>query len=129
MVAGGYRTNGFHAVQLAQACYVQFELRRWPRELAPETSLTSVLHTPIQHHENNRPYLGLALPIAAGRLLIRSGGSVVFDERVTAGPEADAITFTTRLPAGPADIESWFYDASGREIAGAYYIYLNDASP
>lgn len=126
MVAEGLRANGVHTVEFARAGTYTFDLRRWPREIADETTATSALARPISHTTGNKPYLGKALPIHSARLRIWQGDRVVADERQAVGREADGAMFSVPgIPVGPASIQTWFYDAAGQEICGAYYNYVS----
>ena len=126
MVAEGFGANGFHAVEFARVTAHRFELRRWPRELAEETTLTSALARPLPHARDNRPILGEAQPIRGARLRIWHGTETYFDARTAVAADADAAVFAVaRLPAGPASVQTWFYDNEGREIAGACYVYVS----
>jgi arylsulfatase A-like enzyme len=127
VVADGLSGNGFHAVTFARAGSWRFELRRWPEEIAAETTLTSALARPIAHRNGGGggPTSGNALPIGAGRLRIRRADTTLADLRQTADGQADAVRFTVGgLPHGPAEIEAWFEDEAGRELGGAYYVYV-----
>ncbi len=54
---------------------------------------------------------------------------VLFDSRVEAAPAADGVSFASMLPAGPAQIQTWFYDLDRQAITGAYYVYVNGPAP
>lgn len=136
MVAAGLRSNGFSAVQFAaepaKGGAWRFELRRWPREIADETALTSTLRTPIAHGYGNGggPTLGVALPIRSARIRIWDGGKTYADLRRSVDPQAgDAVFEVAGLPAGPAMVQTWFYDGEGRELCGAYYDYVAYVHP
>ncbi len=130
MVAEGLSANGFLTVQFARTGTYVFDLRRWPREIAAETTLTSTLTHPLRGVRNRPSTLGQALPIRSARLRVWQGDHVYYDDRQNVRPEADGIVFTvTRLPAGPASVQTWFYDAAGRELAGAYYVYVDTSAP
>ena len=36
-----------------------------------------------------------------------------------------AVTFTARLKRGQMEMQTWFRDANGADIAGAYYVYVS----
>ena len=40
-----------------------------------------------------------------------------------------AVTFNVTLPRGPMELQTWFRDAAGQEIAGAYYVYVRAMRP
>ena len=37
-------------------------------------------------------------------------------------PGDKAVSFDVRLPAGPVQLQTWFYDSGDREICGAFYV-------
>ncbi len=43
------------------------------------------------------------------------------------GPFDQQIVFTVPLQRGPAELQTWFRDAYGQEICGAYYVYVRRA--
>jgi hypothetical protein len=45
-----------------------------------------------------------------------------FDATRLVGESDKAITFDVKLPAGRTKLQTWFLDADGKEIAGAYYV-------
>ena len=61
----------------------------------------------------------VALPVAEARLRVGS-----FDERHKVSANDQAVVFTATLPAGRTKLQTWFLDAAGKEIAGAYYVYV-----
>ncbi|MBI5768296.1 MAG: arylsulfatase [Verrucomicrobia bacterium] len=114
-IRAGLRRNGPWNVEVARAGEYRIELRRWAREAA----------TPIAAGLERRPHAygvfvaGVALPVAEARL--RVGG---FDERQKVSANDQAVVFTAKLPAGRTKLQTWFLDAEGKEIAGAYYVYV-----
>jgi hypothetical protein len=38
------------------------------------------------------------------------------------GPDTKVVTFRVGLKQGPAELQTWFRDATGQEICGAYYV-------
>lgn len=132
MIAAGVNLNGFEAVDFAQAGAYRFELRRWPEEIAGETSLGSKLVSPVLHGFKNgdQPTTGVALPIRSARLKIWRGDAVLADLRQPADPAAPSVNFTVpAITPGPAMVQTWFYDGSGKELGGAYYTYVQRALP
>lgn len=130
MIAAGLAVNGFNAVRFGVAGDYTFDLRRWPKEIAGETTLTSTLTTPLRVG-NASPTgamklgQGKALAIHSARIRIWNGEKIYADEKQTAKDGADSVAFTVRaLPAGPAMVQTWFYDAGGKELSGAYYNYV-----
>jgi arylsulfatase len=84
----------------------EFALTRWPLEA------NAALDAPATHPTGT----GKALPIAKARLKIG-----VFDRSKPVAPGDKAVVFTVPLKAGPAQLQTWFYDASGTELCGAFY--------
>jgi len=125
MIAAGMSANGFNAAAFAQAGDYTFDLRRWPREIAEETTVTSNLRSPIKKTKRNEPTHGKALPIHSARIRVWNGDETYADERQDVKPDSDGAVFTARLPAGPAMVQTWFYDAAGKELCGAYYDYVS----
>ena len=112
-VKDGKAGSGFIAVAFDQPGTYDFDLRRWPKEIEDQTTLTAA-----------GP--GKALPIASARLKIWNEDTVYFDDTQPADPDADGVTFSAEnLPAGPALIQTWFYDAAGEMVGAVYYNYAN----
>jgi hypothetical protein len=62
---------------------------------------------------------GKALSIAFARVKVAK-----FDQTVPVTATDKAISFTVNLPAGPTDLQTWFRDANGNLLTGAYYVYV-----
>jgi hypothetical protein len=62
----------------------------------------------------------VALPITKARLKVAG-----FDERRTVNPSDTAVSFSLKLKSGATKLQTWFYDADGAEISGAYYVYVH----
>ena len=114
-VREGLRRNGVWNVVFDCAGSYEFELRRWPRECG--AALAASL--PAYKHNAGEFPPGVALPIAKARLKIGS-----FDESCGVSGDAKRVIFTARLAAGRTQLQTWFYDAEGQEICGAYYVYV-----
>jgi len=100
-------------VEIAREGTYEIALRRWPKEAdAPITA-------PLPAHEGvDGTYPpGKALPAARARLKVAGG-----DLSRPVGPGDKAVTFTARLPAGKTRLQTWFYDARGKELCGAFYV-------
>jgi arylsulfatase A-like enzyme/dienelactone hydrolase len=123
-IAEAGKGNGFHSVTFACDGTYTFDLRRWPRDIAAETTVTSQLKSPIRSVKNNVPILGEALPIHSARIRIWNGDKTFADEKADVAPDSDGPIFKLQLPAGPAFVQTWLYDANGKELGGAYYIYV-----
>jgi hypothetical protein len=114
-VRRGDKKNGVWHLEVAAAGDYEFELRRWPREA--DAALTAGL--PAHKHTDGEFPAGVALPIAKARLNI--GG---FDESRVVAVANKAVTFTVKLKLGRAQLQTWFYDAGGKELCGAYFVYV-----
>jgi arylsulfatase A-like enzyme len=100
----GEQTNGFWAVEVAQAGEYEFALRRWPREV----------DQPI----NVAVPGGRAMEVAQARLAI---GAVDLIHRIAA--EAKEVLFRTRLESGKTKLQTWLIAEDGA-ARGAYFVYV-----
>ena len=114
-VRRGVPRNGVWHLEVAQAGDYEIELRRWPREAATPLAAGA----PAQRHAFGEWPAGVALPIASARLAV--GG---FDAKRAVAAEDPAVVFTATLKAGQTSMQTWFLDAAGRELCGAYYVYV-----
>jgi len=121
-VRRGERKNGAWHLEVARAGQYEFELRRWPRE---RDAPLSAGWPPEKAADGSFP-AGASLPIATARLKIAD-----FDRTASVDAADTAARFRVPLPAGPAECQTWFCDARGRELCGAYYVYVQrlPASP
>lgn len=111
-VKKGAKGSGFIAVEFDKKGTYNFDLRRWPKEIEANTSLTSA-----------GP--GKALDITSARIKIWNGDKVYADVKKKAKPKADGVKFTIKnLPKGPAFIQTWFYNAKGEMEGAVYYNYV-----
>jgi arylsulfatase A-like enzyme len=85
----------------------EFALTRWPPEAG--AALDVALTHPIGE--------GKALPIAKARLKIGD-----FDQSNPAAPGDKSVVFTVLLKAGQTRLQTWFYDRSGQELCGSFYV-------
>lgn len=110
----GERKNGPWNVEVERAGEYEFALRRWPEEAdAPiAAGLPAFTATDGQYAA------GKALPVARARLKIAD-----HDVAAPVAADAKAVTFRLALPPGRAKLQTWFYDAGGKELCGAYYVY------
>jgi arylsulfatase A-like enzyme len=93
----------------------EISLRRWPEEA--DTAITASL--PPYHGVDGKFPAGKALPAAKARLKI---GEADVSKPVT--QDDKAATFTVRLAAGKTQLNTWFYDADGEELCGAFYVHV-----
>ena len=111
----GVRKNGIWHLTVAKPGRYELELRRWPREsglkLADGCAATTVT--------DGRYIAGNSLPIAKARLRIDE-----FDQSATPTADGQAVRFRAKLDAGTTTLKTWMLDASGKEICGAYFVYL-----
>jgi arylsulfatase len=114
-VRQGEAKNGVWHVEIEREGRYQFELRRWPRE-----AVLAIAAGAPPHQAADGVYpAGVALNIAKARLKIADA-----DQSLPVQPDDAAVTFSATLKPGPAALQTWFYDAEGREICGAYYVYV-----
>lgn len=94
----------------------EIELRRWPAEAdAPIAGPVP----PFRAVVGGLP-AGKALPIARARLALGD-----LDETKPVGPSDKSVAFRVHLKAGTRlPMRTWFYDAEGRELCGAYFAYV-----
>lgn len=114
-VREGLRRNGVWHVVVDRAGEYTFELRRWPREA--DAAIRAGLPA-VKHSDGVFPS-GVALPIAQARLKIGA-----HDERRAVAAADKAVMFTVRLEAGRTQLQTWFEDAAGHAVCGAYYVYV-----
>jgi arylsulfatase len=115
-VRPGQKQNGAWHVQVEQSGTYEIALRRWPKEA--DAALTAAL--PEVKIENRSWVAGVALPIAKARLKIGDRD----ESKVVSATDKEAV-FNIALKAGAKlQMQSWFYDASGNELCGAYYAYV-----
>jgi hypothetical protein len=113
--AGVERSGPWRLNVVRDGRYV-FELRRWPREA--DAALSAGL-PPFKFFDGEYPE-GKALPIAKAKLGI---GEIERTSNVTPGDKQ--VRFTVELKAGRTKAQTWFYDADGKELCGAYYVYVH----
>jgi hypothetical protein len=111
----GERRNGVWYLEAACAGEYEFELRRWPRER--ELPLSAGL--PSQQIADGTFPAGTSLPIARARLKIAA-----VDRTMNVAGGDVGVTFRVALPKGPAELQTWFLDDAGRDLCGAYYVYV-----
>jgi arylsulfatase A-like enzyme len=116
----GERKNGEWHVMVEHDGEYTFALRRWPREI----DLPMRAPLPAHDGEDGDYPAGVALPIARARLAIAA-----HDMSVAVKPEDREAVFTLRLQEGWTKMQTWFYDAAGAEISGAYFVYVERKTP
>lgn len=129
-VRQGVRRNGVWHVEIAEEGEYEFELRRWPKEA--DAALTAGL--PEYQGVDGVYPPGVALPIARARLQVQGDKTAQrdpaqgVDEAQAVDENAKAVRFNVRLQPGLARLQTWFDDAQGEEICGAYYVYVRRTS-
>ena len=112
-IRGPAMDSGTWHVQAARAGTYSLTLRRWPEESGLAIAAEA---PPLVGVDGGWP-AGKAIPAASAWL--RAGGS----EATLPVPEgATEVTFRVPLDAGPAQIRTWWIDAAGNQLAGAYYL-------
>ena len=114
-IRSGIRRNGPWNIEVARAGSYRIELRRWPRE--DGAAIRAAL--PPRKHASGQFPAGVTLPVAEARLRVGD-----FDARRPVAESDAAVVFTTTLKPGRTKLQTWFLDAAGQEIAGAYYVYV-----
>ncbi len=114
------KKNGAWAVFVERDGDYEFSLRRWPVEA--DAPLTAAM--PAYQGVDGTYAAGDAFPVASAELKIG-------DQRQTKPvARADkAANFTVALERGRTELQTWFRDAAGQEIAGAYYVYVRALRP
>jgi arylsulfatase A-like enzyme len=107
--------NGVWTLDVERAANYEVNLRRWPVEA--DTAITAGL--PPYSAVDGTYVAGKALPITQARLKVAN-----FDRTVPVTATDKLISFTVSLPAGPTDLQTWFLDANGELLTGAYYVYV-----
>ncbi len=104
-LAAGRGIGRWHVIVETDGTY-EFTLRRWAPEA--DTPLAAPLAGPMGK--------GRARPIAKARLKIGDA-----DETKPAPDGAKSVSFTAKLKAGRAVLETWFLDQAGKPLCSAYY--------
>ncbi len=113
--AGVDRNGPWHVVAEKDGDY-EVALRRWPRE----ADAAIAAGVPEFKAVDGGLPAGRALPIVKARLKVGD-----FDASQPVGPGDKEVRFTLRLKAGTKTrMQSWLYDAGGRELCGAYFAYV-----
>jgi len=124
-IRAGEASNGYWEVDVAEAGEYEFELRRWPKE-AERPLAAGIDGDDVSWNEacvapTSRSWYrgGKAIPVHEASL--RVGGR---EHRTEVAPGAISAQFRVNLQPGPDHVETLFADAEGRELCGAYYVYV-----
>jgi hypothetical protein len=109
------KKNGAWTVFVERDGEYEISLRRWPIEA--DAPITAAM--PEFHGVDGVFGAGNALPVARAELKI---GDVQQMKSVAGNDKA--VTFKLDLKRGRTEVQTWFRDAAGQEIAGAYYVYV-----
>ncbi len=105
--------NGPWNLEVEQAGRYRIALRRWPVEA--DAPIRASL-PPYEAVDGNFP-AGVALAVATARMKI--GGK---DLANAVGEMDKEAVFEVTLAAGPTQLQTWFLEADGKEICGAFYV-------
>ncbi len=114
-VRAGLTRGGPWGLEVARDGQYVFELRRWPREA--NVPLTAGL--PPFKQVDGTLQEGVALPIAKAKLRVGT-----FEQSREVKPDDTSVSFVVPLNKGKSKAETWFYDAAGKQLCGAYYVYV-----
>lgn len=118
----GVNKNGPWHIKVEQNGDYEIGLRRWPRAaMAPIAAGVPAFKAVV----GGLPP-GKALPIVKARLKVGN----LLDATTPVKPDDQEVTFRVRLQAGTEIVcQSWFYDAAGQELSGAYFAYITRQEP
>jgi hypothetical protein len=114
-VRRGEKKNGPWNVVVDRAGEYEIALCRWPVEA--DAALRAAMSA-FKAVDGKYPP-GNSMPIAKARLRVAS----VDQSRAVGKADKEAV-FRVTLPAGATKLQTWFYDAAGQELCGAYYVYV-----
>jgi arylsulfatase len=109
----GEAKSGAWNLEVARAGDYEIALRRWPEE--SDAPIAAAM--PPHQGPDGTLVAGKALPVGKARLKVAG-----VDETRVVGPEDKAVRFALALKAGTAHLQTWFLDAAGKELCGAYYV-------
>jgi arylsulfatase len=107
--------NSHWNLEVARDGNYVFELRRWPREV----DVPMHAGVPAFNGVDGSLPAGKPLPIAKARLKVGDT-----DQSVAVTDDDAFVRFTLALTKGDVRAQTWFYDESGAELCGAYYVYV-----
>jgi arylsulfatase len=107
--------NSHWNLEVARNGEYTFELRRWPREADLPLRAGA---PPFKGVDGELP-AGKALPIAKARLKVAGT-----ELSAAVGPDDQFVRFSLPLTKGDVQAQTWLYDDAGKELCGAYYVYV-----
>ncbi len=114
-IRNGAQKNGTWHVIVDQPGTYDFELRRWPRE----ASLPLTAGCPAEQVTDGRYPRGVPLDIKSAAIAIQQR-----NETQAVAADAQSVTFQLDLHQGPTELVTTFFDSSGVQLCGAYYVYV-----
>lgn len=113
----GKEENSRWNIQVAKDGDYEIALRRWPKE----ADAAIAAGVPVFKAVDGELPAGKALPIASVRLTVGD----LLDQSQPVPPDAKEIKFNVALKGGTKlPMQSYCYDASGKELCGAYFAYV-----
>ena len=114
------KKNGAWSLLVEHGGDYEFSLRRWPVEAEAPIAAGK----PAYQGVDGSYVAGDAFPVTSAELKI---GDVRRQKLVAV--EDKVVSFNVTMPRGPVELQTWFRDAAGQEIAGAYYVYVRALRP
>ncbi|MCX7825938.1 MAG: arylsulfatase [Verrucomicrobiae bacterium] len=105
--------NGPWHIHIERDGIYEIALRRWPKEA--DAAITAGL--PAFKAADGEFPAGKALPVAKARVKVADA-----DVSKPVAPKDKAATFVLPLRSGRTQLQTWFYDADGKELCGAFYV-------
>ena len=112
-IRGCVMDSGTWHVDVAREGLYEFTLRRWPAE----SGLGISAPAPIMQGIDGTFPEGKALPVSSAWL--RVGDS---EQTHPVPADASQVAFRMELQPGPTQARTWWHDAEGNRLAGAYYL-------
>lgn len=112
-IRGCLMDSGTWHVHVARPGLYGLTLRRWPEESGLGVSAPA----PVMQGVDGSFPEGRAMPVASAWM--RAGNT---EQTQPVPKDATSVSFRMGLPGGPATMKSWWCDADGNHLAGAYYL-------
>lgn len=107
--------SGIWQLAISQMGTYNITLRRWPKE----SGLAITAPAPVMEGVDGTLMEGKALP--AVKAWMQIGGS---EQEVGVNADDLSVTMTADLTEGPTTLQTWWIDADGERLAGAYYVTI-----
>lgn len=122
----GVKKNSYWHLDVDRAGKYEFVLRRWPTESdlglnegCEATPMADAIPSTAETEWATRHSAGPAFEVSRARMMIAGEMHTTPVER-----DDDEASFTVDLEPGPTLLHTWFDDADGQPICGAYYVYV-----